>query len=65
MEAAVLKYPDLFNIVFFKVRANPSKGGKFQKLTILQGVPKRIWLCFSEYLGNQISDFQIVFSPEN
>ena len=61
MEAAVLKTPDLSNIVFLRYMPNPSKWRKFQKVKILQGVPKRIRLFFSEYLGNQMSGFQIIF----
>ena len=58
MEAAHPKYPDLFNIVFFKVRAKLVKMGKISKVT---GWPKMKQTgIFSEYLGNQLSDFQIV-----
>ena len=40
MEAALLKYPDLFNIVFFKVRAKLVKMGKISKVKNLTGWPK-------------------------
>ena len=66
MEAAVLKYPDLFNIVSFKVRAELVKMGKISIVKNLTWWPKMKQTgLFSEYLGNQISDFQMVFSSEN
>ena len=62
MEAAVLKYPDLFNIVFFKVRAELVKMGKISIVKNLTWWPKMKQTgLFSEYLGNQISDFQMFF----
>ena len=62
MEAALLKYPDLFNIVFFKVRAKLVKMGKISKVKNLNWVAQNETDCFfSEYLGNQISNFQIVY----
>ena len=62
MEAAVLKYPDLFNILFFKVHAELVKIGKISYVKNLTWWPKMKQTgLFSKYLGNQISDFQIVF----
>ena len=42
MEAVLLKYPDLFNIVFFKVRAELLKMGKISK------VKKSYWVARNE-----------------
>ena len=40
MDAGVLKYPDLFNIVLFKVRADFLKKGKISKLKNLTSLEK-------------------------
>ena len=42
MEARVLKYPDLFNIVFFKVHADLVKMGKISKVKNLSIVEKNV-----------------------
>ena len=52
MEAAHLKYPDLFNIVFFKVCAELVKFGKITKVKNLTECSKKNQTVFSEYLGN-------------
>ena len=47
---------------FLRSVPNYSKWGKFQKLKNLTGWPKmKLTGLFPEYLGNQISDFQIAF----
>ena len=62
MEAAVLKYPDLFNVLFFKVHAELVKMGKISYVKNLTWWPKMKQTgLFSKYLGNQISDFQMFF----
>ena len=61
MEAALLKYLDSFTIVFFKIRAELVKMGKISKVKNLTGWPNMKQTFFSEYLGNEISNFQIVY----
>ena len=42
MEARVLKYPDLFNIVIFKVHADLVKMGKISEVRNLSIVEKNV-----------------------